>query len=223
MFKPALEVAMDKNWFTGAPIEGMSLKNLSPEKRARAWTSSTTIATSELMNKVSWGKVVLSPVQMQHLVRGYFGWLGSTALAGTDFLIDSVKDSPDKPMMRSSEWPVVKRFVRANPARSTKYTSLFYERWNEIGQAYADIGDARKSKDLEEYRRLILENKNKIQLRRLYNKQGKRLSGIRALTAQIYANESLDPRQKRMELDRLQRRKNAITKLIDERTRSKFN
>ena len=223
MFKPALEVAMDKNWFTGAPIEGMSLKNLSPEKRARAWTSSTTIATSELMNKVSWGKVVLSPVQMQHLVRGYFGWLGSTALAGTDFLIDSVKDSPDKPMMRSSEWPVVKRFVRANPARSTKYTSLFYERWNAIGQAYADIGDARKSKDLEEYRRLILENKNKIQLRRLYNQQGKRLSGIRALTAQIYANESLDPRQKRMELDRLQRRKNAITKLIDERTRSKFN
>ena len=223
VFKPALEVAMDRNWFTGAPIEGMSLSRLSPEKRKRAWTSPFAVGVSEAMaSVVPWESVQLSPVQMQHLVRGYFGWIGATSLSGADYLMRAATSAPVQPDWKATDLWVVKAFMRSDPARSTQYTTLFYNRWKKIQQASADLSDAEKAGDVEEYQRLIAETGSKVKLRRIYNRVGSNLSALRKRSEAIYADETMTGQQKRQALDEIQIKKNALTQLVDQRTRDKF-
>ena len=221
--KPALEVAMDTNWFTGSPIEGMSLRNLSPVNRKRAWTSDTAIAISEGMDTITWGKVVLSPVQVQHLVRGYFGWLGATTLAGADmFITEPIAGAPPDPAMRWTEYPIAKAFTRSGPNRNPKQIGLFYDRLNEISEAYADIRLAAKEEDQDAIDRIKAESGNKIALRRVYNKVSKKLSKINAKMSQVVMDQNMTAQEKRAEMDRLQVMKNDLTMLIDEKTRQYF-
>jgi DNA repair protein RadC len=221
IFKPGFEVAMNKNLFTGRDIESMSMERLSPSRRKNAWTSETAIAMSEGMDKITWGKVVLSPVQIQHLVRGYLGWLGATGLASADILITRpFTDAPAPPKMRITEYPLVKAFARTGPARNTKYTTEFYNRLKEINRAFADIQDARKMGDLEEEQRLVDKNRDKLVKRKFYNKQSKNLSNINKRMKQIRMS-NIDPLEKRTELDRLTVMKNFITKMVSEREEQK--
>ena len=216
MIKPALEVAMNKSRFTGRPIEsvGMQMSGMSAKNRKRAWTSETAIAMSEGMDAISWGEVVLSPVQIEHLVRGYLGWMGSTGLAATDSLLTRPATSaPVPPTVKFTEYPLIKAFVKTKPARNTQYTTEFYNRLNEINVAYADIQDARKRGDIDEARKLIIRDGDKVALRKFYNKQRTKLGLINKRMSQIRQG-NLSGDDKRIELDRLTLMKNFITKAV---------
>ena len=53
------------------------------------------------MDRVLPDPAVLSPVQIEHLVQGYFGWLGSTTLAAADMLVTRpALDSPTRPQRK---------------------------------------------------------------------------------------------------------------------------
>lgn len=217
VFKPALEIAMNKSLFTGRKIESMSMSNLSPAKRKRAWTSETAIAMSEGMDKITWGKVVLSPVQIQHLVRGYLGWLGATSMQATDMLVTRpLTDAPSLPATRVTEYPLIKAFARSGPNRNTVYTTQFYERLNEINRAYADIQQAKKLNDADEYRKLLAETKDDLKLRKFYNRQAKNLSKINKRLSQV-RRSNMSPVDKLAEIDRLTLAKNRITRMVAKR------
>ena len=76
LIKPIKEIMTDRNAFTGRNIEGPALQRLSPTERKRLWTTQTAIGTSKLLNQVPWETVQLSPVQVEHLIKGY--WLGGS-------------------------------------------------------------------------------------------------------------------------------------------------
>jgi hypothetical protein len=63
--KPLLEVYTNKNFFSGQNIESPSMQNRDPEAR---FTASTTEAAKALAKVLP-----MSPVQIEHLARGYFG------------------------------------------------------------------------------------------------------------------------------------------------------
>lgn len=219
VFKPALEIAMNKNLFTGRTIESMSMANLSPVNRKRAWTSETAIGMAEGIDKISFGKVSMSPVQIEHLVRGYFGWMGAQGLAATDMLITRpLTNAPDAPAIKFSEYPVIKAFVKTTPARNTKYNTEFYERLNDINRAYADIQEARRLREMEKARDLIVKGKSLLKLRHFYLSKRKELSKInrRIKMVRLGKKNSVD---KRAELDRLTVRKNRITKMVADRAK----
>lgn len=227
ILKPAMEVAMNRSWFTGRDIEsvGMRLSNLSPVNRKRAWTSETAIVMSEAMDAISWGKVVLSPVQVEHLVRGYLGWLGATSLAAADALATRpATGAPQPASMRFTEYPLIKRFARSGPARNTKYTAIFYDRLNEIGRAYGDIRQAKKLGETDKAIELMEDNKEKLRLRKYYNRQRKKLSDISRQMSKIRLNKSksLSPSEKRSRMDMLTMRKNKITKQTYELSKGLF-
>jgi len=215
ILKPALEVAMNKNTFTDRPIESMSMERLSPSKRKKAWTSETAIAMSEGMDAVSWGKVVLSPVQIEHLVRGYLGWAGATGIAATDsLLVRPATSAPVAPAVKFTEYPLIKAFVKTKPARNTQYTTEFYKKLNEINVAYADIQDARKRGDIKDAQELLIKNQDKLALRKFYNKQSRKLSHINKRMQKVRMSHDFTAIEKRNELDRLTLMKNFITKLV---------
>ena len=112
MFKPIIETWANKNTFTGRGIESQSMKNLSKTERKRAWTSQTAIGISKAMDTILWDEVVLSPVQVEHLVKGYLGWAGATALSSVDMIARPALRVAPRPDGRIEDNPLLGRFMR---------------------------------------------------------------------------------------------------------------
>ena len=71
--RPAIEVATNKSFFTWRPIENESLQKLPPQYRYDERTNLLSRYMSKFLNEVA---IPISPVQFEHLVRGYLGTLG---------------------------------------------------------------------------------------------------------------------------------------------------
>lgn len=221
LIKPIAEVGMNKNWFTKRDIESMSMERLSPKNRKREWTSETSIAASQFMDKILWDEVVLSPVQIEHLVRGYFGWAGAQAMAGADMAIRAAQGAPDRPEKKWNEYPVLKRFVAANPTRNTKYTSEFYETLKEIQVTVADLNHYKETKQTEKYAELYKESGQTRRLKNLYDKENRKLQSINRRLKKIYRSKTMSPEEKRRQTDLLTVKKNRITKMVSDKVRAK--
>lgn len=98
--KPWAEVWTNKNFFSGNPLESTRLRNLDPEARYNA----NTTELAKALSKQAEG--ILSPIQIEHLVRGYMGQLPIAAMAAANGLFTS-DQSVEAPAGRASELPVV--------------------------------------------------------------------------------------------------------------------
>jgi len=220
--KPALEIAQDESWFTKRPIEGRSLEGLSKTQRKKAWTSQTGIALSNAMDSISWGKVVLSPVQIDHLVQGYLGWAGSTMLAAVDTIVEPLIDAPVAPAKRITEYPVIKKFAKSGPPGSTKYTTEFYKRLNEVNTVVNDIRNFKSLKDIDSARALAKKERSKLKFRKVFGKARKTLSKVNKAMLRVRSSKTMTRQEKQVEMDRLKIHKNNITKRVTEMSNEAF-
>ena len=97
--KPVFEVWTNKNFFTGAPIESLRLKNMDITQR---YTESTT----EMAKALSRAVPVLSPIQIEHIVRGYLGVVPLAAAAMANSVIPAAERG-ERPTTRASELPLI--------------------------------------------------------------------------------------------------------------------
>jgi hypothetical protein len=97
--KPAFEVFTNKNFLTGAPIESLRMKNLDTEQRYNT-------TTTELAKRISEAFPVLSPVQIEHLVRGYLGSMPLAIAAGANEMFAGA-DKGERPTGRMSDMPLI--------------------------------------------------------------------------------------------------------------------
>jgi len=97
--KPAFEVWTNKNFLTGGPVESLRLQGMNPEERYLA-------TTTELAKQLSKAVPILSPIQIEHLVRGYLGVLPLAAAAGANSLFER-EGKGEKPESRASDLPLV--------------------------------------------------------------------------------------------------------------------
>jgi hypothetical protein len=217
VFVPALEVGINKNLFTGRPIESpyARLSGASASTIRKAWTSETMIGVAKGFENIPWANQ-LSPVQMEHMVKGYLGWIGATVLAGTDMLVSRpLTDAPSQPATKWTEYPGIKALVKTMPPRSTKYTTEFYDQMKTLNKAYMDIRDAKKRGDLEKQIELLEANKNLVAMRKWYNKQNKELQKITKRVEVIHLS-TMSSWDKRTEIDRLTVMKNRLTKMVSD-------
>jgi hypothetical protein len=99
IIKPALEVWTNKNFLTGGNVESLRLQGLDTEERYLA-------TTTELAKQMSKAVPILSPIQIEHLVRGYFGVLPLVAVAGANSLFER-EGKGEKAAGRASDLPLV--------------------------------------------------------------------------------------------------------------------
>ena len=97
--KPAFEVWTNKNFLTGGPVESLRLQGMNPEERYLA-------TTTELAKQMSKAVPLLSPIQIEHLVRGYLGVLPLAAAAGANGLFER-EGKGEKPEGRASDLPLL--------------------------------------------------------------------------------------------------------------------
>jgi len=99
LVKPAFEVWADKNFLTGGSVEPRRLQNVNAEERYLA-------TTTELAKQMSKAVPILSPIQIEHIVRGYLGVLPLVAAAGANSLFEGERKA-EKPESRASDLPLI--------------------------------------------------------------------------------------------------------------------
>ena len=231
--RPLYEVATNKDAFLDRRIESLSwdMQKVPKTQRKRAYSSEIAVSGSELMEALlpSWMEdtdIHLSPVQIDHLIRGYTGWLGTTIVGAFDSGIrNQVRpaitgvEPPAMPTKRIDEldWigPVpfpLKSFISSAPRRNTKYVSLLYEQMAEVKKHYAAFVHYREQGMTDEMMQVLAEHGDLLAWRKTYNKLQREMGKISKRTRQIYVDKTMTPDEKRKELDRLTKLKADIAK-----------
>ena len=162
--KPILDIYSNKDSFSGRPIEPMGMDRLRPDYRY-------TINSSMLARGISTaGQAVasqvngqfLSPVQIDHLLHGYFSWLGTFVVGATDMALRPLTGQPERPA--ADFWKVATQgIVQDANSPQSRYVSQMYKQAKEVEQAYSTWNMLRKQGRLEEADQFLTDNADTIQ------------------------------------------------------------
>jgi hypothetical protein len=214
LVKPMLDVYANTNSFTDRPIETMGMERLKPEYRFTDRTSMTARAASTAMNKAAGlvGAEALSPVQIDHLLRGYFGWLGAFVVGAGDVLARPATDQAKHPT--PDYWKVATGgMVSDKDSGSSRYVSQMYEQAREIEQAYGTWralqkqGKAAEAKEFFEDNRADLIKYRKIEaVKRTESRLNERI--------RIIERSTMDPDKKRDQIRALRQQKDRVARTV---------
>jgi hypothetical protein len=201
MVKPALDVYSNVDSFTGRPIESMAMQKLKSEYRFNNNTSMAARAISTAANAVTGtiGKESLSPVQVDQLLRGYFGWLGSFVVSAGDILARPAANQPER--AAPDYWKAATGGMVANLEDApSRYVSQMYAQAREVEAAYATWKDLLKDGKVEEAKEFREDNADAIKKYGVVERIKKRESELSARIRQI--EESTQPGDTKRDLIR---------------------
>jgi len=206
VLNPLYEQATNRNTFTGRRIEPLGMENLQPFLRARPTTSETMkalgMATRELPE---WAQV--NPVRAEAMLRGY---LNTWAFYGL-LLTDEAFFSDRLPERRLDQLPVVRRFLRQEPALHTRHETKFYELLDEAQRLRGTI------RELDSMRRPDIADDLELRRQPLVgalpqlDRTQRRARAIANEMEQV-RRSGLSREEKRERLDRLTRERNELFK-----------
>jgi hypothetical protein len=215
LFKPMWDVYSNTDSFTGNPIESQSQEALSKTRRVNRNTSEFGRAASEGMalaaRAIGGSDAALSPEQIDHMVKGYFGWLGTAILSTSTYALQStVVDRPVKPAMSLKDVFLAGNFMESLPADRSRYVTQFYNQAEEINKAYADYRDMLKKGDKPAAERQLEKYNDEIKLQPKVAAIQRELSEINAAVRKVESS-GMDADMKRTKLSILAAKRNAIS------------
>lgn len=212
-FKPAMEAAFNYDSFRKTAIDSMGQERLPPAERYTSSTSAAAVAAGRLAN--------ISPQRLEHLVRGYFGWLGTQALNAGDYMLRGPMDLPANPrrdLKNPDNWTLYGDFVKPVSGGSSKYLDRFYEMQHQIDQLYASASEARKVDDLGRLEELA--GNSTLKLRPIYNAANRRITAINQRMRAVSNDPTLGAEEKMALLRELSESRNQVARQVDERARA---
>lgn len=212
LFAPLVEQWANKDTFTKRPIVGADLEKLPAWMQYRPDTSETAREAGAALSTVLPQELesLSSPERIEHLVGGYFGTLGTYLLALSDQAVRLAGDYPSDPTLRIDDIPVVKRFVRADPQRNTRFLTEFYELKNEVDKtasAVRELGKRGETDDAEEY---IEERAGDLAAAKVLDKAARAMTNLRLSEQSIMRDRQMTPTQKRKAIDEITTDRNAM-------------
>lgn len=214
IFRPAQEVAFNWNAFQDRPIDSMGQERLPAEDRYTARTSAGAIGA---------GKVTgISPQRIEHLVRGYFGWLGTQALAVSDMVGRGIFDMPSNPshdFTRPENLAVVGAFLRPTDGSGSKYVNRYFRDLDAVQQLYAAWSSARKAGEYERAEELFKDDR--LKLRGLYSAADKQMRSINQRVRRVTADRTLSAEAKGELLAGLYGQRNRLAKRTTDHARAR--
>lgn len=138
--KPIIEVVMNKDLFSDRPIVDARLEKLETEQQYRDSTPAVVKALAPV-----YGIFGISPVQLEHLIRGYTGSLPLALSKTLDFILPGV----EKPSIKLTEFPVVGTMFQPVDAGGL------------VNAAYKVVEDAQKASAT--YKDLLVRNPKEAQ------------------------------------------------------------
>ena len=212
MIRPAAEAAANYDIFRGRDIDNMGDERLSPKYRTGPTTSAGAIAVGRAIN--------VSPKRVEHMVRGYFGWLGQQALNVSDLLARDAMDLPSNPRRDVSKVDNmfgIGDFVKDTKGEYSKYVDRLYQLQDRVNRVYADLNHARKTGDVEGV--ADLRDAEELRLRPVVKGGAKELATLRRRIKAVGNDRNLSAHEKRVKIDELRQRQNDIARRTDQRVR----
>ena len=213
--KPLLDVYANKDSFRNAPIESMGMERMKSEYRFNDRTSMVARGMSTAANSVTGlvGAEALSPVQIDHLLRGYFGWLGTFAVGTADMIARPVTNQPTQ--ATQDIWKKVTGGIASQLEDApSRYVSSVYDQAKELEQAYGTWRALQKSGKPEEAAAFFADNREEIARYRSVTQVKSAESKLNERIRQIERNEAMDGDQKREEIRRIRAMKEALAKQL---------
>ena len=141
LLKPVAEVYQNRNTFTNTDIIPYYQTKLEPALQQRASTNEVARQLGETFN--------ISPIKIEHIVRGYTGTLGGYILDVIDAVARGVTGTPITPP-NISQIPVINRLL-VNADRSGGIQQQYYELRNDVDRAVQTLNKLRKEGRMNEY------------------------------------------------------------------------
>jgi len=204
LVKETVEQWANRDFFTGRPIVNQTLQFLPPEQQYDSGTSETAKGLGKMFDA--------SPARIEHAIRGFTGDMGMFAVAVADAIMRGTGMSPQLPSERIDEMPVVKSFIRQDPARNSKWVERFYDIRNEAEEVVRGMNASRKAGDLEGARELRDENRGLLRVRKELDDRADTMAALNKQSREIKVRDDLTPDEKRRRLDAITRRRNEIAK-----------
>jgi hypothetical protein len=204
--KPLIDLYSNKDSFTGRPIETMGMERVLPEYR---YTQNTTM-TARGLSAAAGG--AMSPVQVDHVLRAYFGWLGSFVVGGADMILRPLTGQTPRPT--ADYWKFATQGIAQEvDSGSSRYVSQMYEQAKELEQAYGTFRMLIKEGKLEEAREFRAENLDKLKRYKLVGSVKKAESLLNERIRMIERSE-MDPDLKREKILEIQKKKDLVARRV---------
>ena len=218
LVKPLIDLWANKDSFSGRPIETMGMDNLKPEDRFGTYTTGTAKLLGEMglpnpAQLVMGNYDALSPVQIDFMVRSYFGWLGTATTTALEWgIFKPLSDSGADPSMKLKDVFFVGNFAETLPSNSSRYVTQMYNQAKEIEQAYGSYRAAMKDGDTARAESIMAEDGDKLRKYRQVEAM-KRIEGKISMQIKIVtANKTMSADDKRAKIDELNQKKDEIAR-----------
>lgn len=218
---PGIEVWSNRDSFTGRPIEGLADQGKLPEARSSGSTSATMKALAATFPEAS-NATGMSPKRLEHLWRGYLGEIGMYVLNLSDIAARAVTNAPPRPEPRADDLPLVKAFVREDPARGTRWKTELYEMHREVEEVYRSVMAFQRDGDVERAHRLIQTQGAKLAARSMLGSATQQLAELHRERERVYRDPAMTKEAKRRRLDDLQVIENHLTETAAQAVRPAF-
>lgn len=212
LFAPLVEQWANRDTFTGRAIVGADLEKLPAWMQYRPDTSATAVETGAALNKVLPKELesLSSPERIEHLVGGYFGTLGMYLLTLSDQAVRLAGDYPSNPTLRIDDIPVVKRFIRADPQRNTRFLTEFYDLKNEVDKTASAVRELGKRGETDDAEKYVEERAGDLAAAKVLDKAAKAMTKLRLSEQSIMRDRQMTPAQKRKAIDEITTDRNAM-------------
>ncbi|MGY4068867.1 LPD38 domain-containing protein [Aeromonas caviae] len=209
--KPMVEATVNYNFFQGGPIDG-------PQDLAVMAGARYNEQTSLLMREL--GELTgFSPKQLEHLVIGYTGTMGSYVMAAADGLIRASRPG-ESASWRADEIPLVKAVYRGTgPAKSTQHMEEFYRMLNEVNQLKRTVDQYRSEGLTDKARELLEEQGGILKSRRSLSRTQQQVRVVRNKIELIQRDRTLTAEEKRRRIDEMLARRNDLVYLAVNKNR----
>lgn len=200
--KPLVEATFNYDTFRGGPIDGPQDLNVQAEARYNEQTSLLMRELGELTG--------FSPKQLEHLVIGYTGTMGSYVMAAADGLIRASRPG-ESASWRADEIPLVKAVYRGTgPAKSTQHMEEFYRMLNEVNQLKRTVDQYRSEGLTDKARELLEEQGGILKSRRSLSRTQQQVRVVRNKIELIQRDRTLTAEEKRRRIDEMLARRNDL-------------
>lgn len=200
--KPLVEAAFNYDTFRGGPID--SPQDLAVKAEAR-YNEQTSLLMRELGELTGF-----SPKQLEHLVVGYTGTMGSYVMAAADGVIRAARPG-ESASWRADEIPLVKAVYRGTgPAKSTQHMEEFYRMLNEVNQLKRTVDQYRSEGLTDKANELLEEQGGILKSRRSLSRTQQQVRVVRNKIELIQRDRTMAAEEKRRRIDELLARRNDL-------------
>lgn len=235
LIRPAFDVYANKDGFRETDIESPAMRRLPIEDRVGQNTSYAARAMGAvskefsdilepMIGKETADKVQFSPVQIDYLVKGYLGWVGTQALMLSDAAIRGVAGI-ESPTPRFQEQIPVRltlgNTIQELPTRNSRYIGDFYRQAREINEIMAAIREYERARDFDKARELREKEGDKVELAKLYSQTQRRMSEINKELRRIRDDTEMTADEKRARMDQLEEIREEYAKSAEDARKSR--